>query len=104
MILEALIGFTFLAALVVLVAPDAWAGRLAAAMSLVPFAGALYAWSQFDGAGNALTGGTIAFESRVEWIEVGGRTVSWFVGLDGISLPLVVLTTFLVPLTITVLR
>ena len=100
MILEALIGFTFLAALVVLVAPDAWAGRLAAAVSLVPFAGALYAWSQFDGAGNALTGGTIAFESRVEWIEVGGRTVSWFVGLDGISLPLVVLTTFLVPLAI----
>ncbi len=100
MILEALIGFTFVAALAVLVAPDEWAGRLAFGLSIVPFVGSLSLWSAFDAGGNALTGGTIAFESRIEWLEVGGRSVSWFVGLDGISLPLVVLTTFLVPLAI----
>ena len=100
MILEALIAFTFVSAVVVLLAPDAWAGRLAFALSVVPFAGGLYLWSAFEAGGNALTGGTIAFQSRYEWLEVGGRSVSWFVGLDGISLPLLVLTTFLVPLAI----
>ena len=100
MILETLIGFTFVAALAVMLAPDEWAGRLAFAFSLVPFVGSLYLWARFDAVGNALTGGTIAFESRIEWLEVGGRSISWFVGLDGISLPLVVLTTFLVPLAI----
>ena len=100
MILEALIGVTFVAALLVLLAPDAWAGRLAFALSLLPFAGSLYLWSGFDAAGNALKGGNIAYATQVEWLEVGGRTVSWFVGVDGISLPLVVLTTFLVPLAI----
>ncbi|AZQ13944.1 NuoM family protein [Halorubrum sp. PV6] len=100
MILEALIGVTFVAALLVLLAPDAWAGRLAFVLSLLPFAGSLYLWSGFDAAGNALKGGDIAYATQVEWLEVGGRTVSWFVGLDGISLPLVVLTTFLVPLAI----
>ena len=100
MILEALIGFTFVAALLVMVAPDEWAGKLAFGLSLAPFVGSLYLWSRFDAVGNALTGGTIAFENRIEWLEVGGRSISWFVGLDGISLPLVVLTTFLVPLAI----
>ncbi|SNR41184.1 complex I subunit 4 family protein [Halorubrum vacuolatum] len=100
MIIEALIGFTFVAALLVLLAPNEWAGRLAFALSLVPFVGSLYLWWGFEAGGNALTGGAIAFESRIEWLEIGGRSVSWFVGLDGISLPLVVLTTFLVPLAI----
>ena len=100
MILEALIAVTFASALLVLLAPNEWAGKLAFALSLVPFVGSLYLWSRFDAVGNALTGGTIAFETRIEWLEVGGRSVSWFVGLDGISLPLVVLTTFLVPLAI----
>ena len=100
MILEALIAVAFVSALVVLLAPNEWAGKLAFALSLIPFAGSLYVWSAFDGSGNALTGGDIAFRTQIEWLEVGGRSVSWFVGLDGISLPLVVLTTFLVPLAI----
>ncbi|GAB6878652.1 NuoM family protein [Halorubrum gandharaense] len=101
MILEALIAFTFASALAVMLAPDEWAGRLAFALSLVPFVGSIYLWSQFDAVGNALhAGSTIAFESQFEWLEVGGRSLSWYVGLDGISLPLVVLTTFLIPLAI----
>ncbi|MFA9517134.1 NuoM family protein [Halopenitus sp. H-Gu1] len=100
MIIEVLIAFTFAAALTVLAVPNRWASRLAFAFSLVPFVGSLYLWSLFDGSGNALMGGELAFETRIDWIEIGGYTVQWFVGLDGISLPLVVLTTFLVPLAI----
>lgn len=55
--IEALIGVTFVAALLVLLAPNEWAGRLAFAFSLLPFAGSLYLWSGFESAGNALTGG-----------------------------------------------
>ncbi|OTF00728.1 NuoM family protein, partial [Halorubrum sp. SD612] len=90
----------FVGALTVFLAPDEWAGRLAFAISLVPFVGSLYLWSGFEAGGNALLGGEIAYATQIEWLEVGGRSVSWFVGLDGISLPLFVLTTFLVPLAI----
>ena len=98
--IEAILAAAFVGALVVLLAPNAWAGRLAFAVSLVPLAGGLGLWYGFEAGGNALLGGEIAYATRVEWLEVGGRGVSWFVGLDGLSLPLFVLTTFLVPLAI----
>jgi NADH-quinone oxidoreductase subunit M len=100
MIIEALIAVTFVAALVVLVAPDEYAGRLAFVLSLAPVAGALWMWSQFDANGNALMDGTIAFETDVVWLTLGGLDLHWFVGVDGISLPLVVLTTILTTLAI----
>jgi NADH-quinone oxidoreductase subunit M len=100
MIIEALIAFTFVAALGVLVAPDEYAGRLAFVLSLPPVVGALWMWSQFDASGNALMDGTIAFETDVVWLTLGGLDVHWFVGVDGISLPLVVLTTILTSLAI----
>jgi NADH-quinone oxidoreductase subunit M len=100
MIIEALIAFTFVAALGVLVAPDEYAGRLAFVLSLPPVAGALWMWSQFDASGNALMDGTIAFETDIVWFTLGGLDLHWFVGVDGISLPLVVLTTILSSLAI----
>jgi NADH-quinone oxidoreductase subunit M len=100
MLIEALIAGTFLASVVVLVAPDAWAGRLAAALSLLPLAGSLLMWARFDAAGNALIDGRLAFETVVPWMELGGYAVQWHVGVDGISLPLVVLTTVLTTLAI----
>ncbi|MFB6281768.1 MAG: NuoM family protein [Haloferacaceae archaeon] len=100
MLIEALVGVTFVAALVVFLAPDDAAERLAAALSLVPVAGSLYLWSRFDGSGNALTGGDVAFENTVPWFELGGYAVQWHVGLDGVSLPLVVLTAVLTTLAI----
>jgi NADH-quinone oxidoreductase subunit M len=100
MIIEALIAVTFVAALVVFVAPDEVAGRLAAALSVLPLLGSLYMWSGYDAAGNALTGGTVAFETMVPWLELGGYTLHWHVGVDGISMPLVVLTTILTTLAI----
>jgi NADH-quinone oxidoreductase subunit M len=100
MIIEALIAVTFVAAFAVMLAPDEVAGRLAAALSLLPVVGSLYMWSRFDATGNALMGGDIAFETMVPWLELGGYTLNWHVGVDGIGLPLVVLTTILSTLAI----
>ena len=101
MIIEALIAFTFLAAVVVMVTPDRYAGRAAFGLSLLPVVGSLYMWWAFDAAGNALLeGGRLAFETQVAWLSAGGYQLQWFVGVDGISLPLVVLSTVLSSLAI----
>ena len=100
MIIEALLAFTFAAALLVFAVPDKYAPKLAFGLSLVPVVGSLYMWSTFEAGGNALTGGDIAFETVTSWIELAGYQIQWYVGVDGISLPLVVLTTFLTTLAI----
>ncbi|MFB6139481.1 MAG: NuoM family protein, partial [Halosimplex sp.] len=95
---EALVGVTLVGALLVFLAPDEWAGRLATAVSLVPVAVSLWMYSVFDGAGNALLGGTLAFESTLGWVSLGRYDLAWHVGLDGISMPLLLLTTVLTTL------
>ncbi|QLG61623.1 complex I subunit 4 family protein [Halorarum salinum] len=101
MILETLIGVTFVAALATFLTPDEHAERVAFVLSLLPVVGSLYAWYAFDGTGNALLdGGSLAFATQIDWLTVGGYTLQWFVGLDGISLPLVVLSTVLTSLAI----
>ncbi|MDS0474290.1 NuoM family protein [Natrinema sp. 1APR25-10V2] len=100
MMIEILLAVTLVGALVTFVAPNRIAGKLAFAISLVPAALSLWLFAAFDGSGNALLDGELAFESQAAWLEVGEYTISWFVGLDGISLPLVVLTTILCTLAI----
>jgi len=96
MLIEALLAVTFLSALCVLAAPDDWASRLGSVLSLLPLGGALYLYSTYDGAGNALLqSGSPAFETNIDWFSFGSYVMHWHVGLDGISLPLVVLTTVL---------
>ncbi|ELY77639.1 complex I subunit 4 family protein [Natrinema gari] len=95
MMIEALIAVALIGALVTFIAPNRIAGKLAFAISLVPVALSLWLFAAFDGSGNALLDGELAFESQAAWLEIGDHSVSWFVGLDGISLPLVVLTTIL---------
>jgi len=99
--IEALIGVTLLSAFVVMLAPDRVAGKLAAGLSLLPVAGSLWMYAQFDGSGNALfESGTLAFETMASWITVGPYALNWHVGVDGISMPLLVLSTILTTLAI----
>ncbi|MFP8953027.1 complex I subunit 4 family protein [Natrialbaceae archaeon A-arb3/5] len=100
MMIEALIAVALLGALATFIAPNRIAGKLAFAISLIPAAISLWMFATFDGSGNALLAGDLAFESQFEWIQLGEYAISWFVGLDGISMPLVVLTTILISLAI----
>lgn len=50
MLLEALLVSVLVGAGVVALAPNRYAGKLAAVLSLVPLGGSLYLWSAFDGA------------------------------------------------------
>ena len=100
MMIEALIAVALVGAVVTFLSPDRYAGKLAFVISLLPVVGSLWMYTQFDATGNALTGGSLAFETRVDWITLGPYDLQWFVGLDGISMPLVVLTTILTSLAI----
>ncbi|WP_433627883.1 complex I subunit 4 family protein [Halomicrococcus sp. NG-SE-24] len=101
--IEALIATTLVSAFVVFVAPNRVAGKLAFALSLLPTAGSIWMYSRFGSTGaegNALLGGSLAFETNANWLALGPYSLNWHVGLDGISMPLLVLTTVLTPLAI----
>ncbi|WP_435152898.1 complex I subunit 4 family protein [Haladaptatus sp. DFWS20] len=103
MMIEALLAVTLLSAFVVFLAPDKVAGKLAFVLSLLPLGGSLWMYSSFEATGaqgNALLGGTLAFETMAKWVAIGPYALNWHVGLDGISMPLLVLTTVLTPLSI----
>ncbi len=104
MIIEAILAFTFVGALLTFVASDRIADRLAFLWSLAPLVGSLFMWSQFSASGNALLGGSLGFEETYRWFSIAGYTVNWHTGVDGISMPMVVLTTVLTPLAILAAR
>ncbi len=100
MMIEALLVVTVASAVAVMFADEEIAGRLAFGLSLLPLAGALLMFLGFDGSGNALLGGDIAYQTQVDWISLGDFSVGYHVGVDGIGLSLVVLTTVLMSLAI----
>jgi len=101
MLVELLIVFALMSAGLVFLTPDEYAGKLAAVMSLVPVGVSLWMYSVFDGTGNALLEGSqLAFETMASWITLGPYAINWHVGLDGVSMPLIVLTTILTTLAI----
>ena len=100
MLVEALIAVCLVGSAVVTFVPDRHAEKLALGISALPVGGSLYMYAAFDGAGNALLGGDIAYETLFEWLSVGPYTVNYHMGLDGISLPLVVLSTVLTMLAV----
>ncbi|TSD14395.1 oxidoreductase [Haloglomus irregulare] len=100
MMIEALIGLCLLGAGVVMFTPDRYAAKVAFGWSLLPLALSGLMLLNFDGTGNALLGGTLAFEEQFTWITLGPYDLSWHVGLDGISMPLVALSTLLTSLAI----
>ncbi|NMC80531.1 MAG: NADH-quinone oxidoreductase subunit M, partial [Chloroflexi bacterium] len=61
--------------------------------SLIPFALSLWVWAQFDPSQSGFQ-----FQEQVAWYPA--LNASYHVGIDGISLTLVLLTTFLVPLAL----
>src|SRR5689334_7874595 len=67
--------------------------RLALGVSIIEFALTLVVWSRFDPAS-----ANFQFVERHAWIPAFG--ISYFVGIDGISLFLVVLTGFLTPIAL----
>ncbi|WP_330632211.1 complex I subunit 4 family protein [Halocatena halophila] len=101
MLIELLIAVCLLGAVGVFLLPDRYAPRLSFGISVVAIAVSLYMFSAFDGAGNALLeGGKLAFETNAHWLSLGPYDLSWHVGLDGISMPLIVLSTILTSLAI----
>src|SRR6266702_1935773 len=91
-VLTALLAWPALAALVVMVAPARWAKHVALAASLVEFAISAPLWWTFVPAGG------FQFFLDASWIPSWG--IRYTVGVDGISLFMVLLTTFLVPLSV----
>ena len=67
--------------------------NIALVASLVTFAATLYLWAQFDPSSAAYQ-----FEERYAWMPHFG--IQYYIGIDGISLLLVVLTAFLTPLAL----
>jgi NADH-quinone oxidoreductase subunit M len=97
-ILSALVALPLLGAIVLLFVPgDEQSERtvraVALVVSLLVFLEALLLWSRFD-PGSA----EFQFVERRAWIPAFG--ISYFVGVDGISLLLVVLTAFLTPVAL----
>ncbi len=90
-----LVFFPTLAALPLLLlrkAPDRVIKGYALLVSLVELAlVALFAWSRWD------AGGILVRDPLLEWISLPGLSIVYEVGVDGISLPLVVLTALLLP-------
>lgn len=69
---------------------DRWLALLA---SLATFAASLLLWTGFD-----RTTWHMQFVERLPWVPA--FRVEYFLGVDGFSMPLIVLTTFLTPLVI----
>ena len=67
--------------------------RVGLVVSLVTFALTLLLWSRFNGASSEFQ-----FVERVPWIPAFG--IDYYIGVDGISLWLVVLTGFLTPISL----
>src|SRR5256714_2194338 len=91
-VLTALLAWPALAAAVVLLVPERWAKHVALAASLAEFAISVPLWWTFQPAAG------MQFVLDRPWIPDWG--IHYTVGVDGISLFMVLLTTFLVPLSV----
>lgn len=92
MITLLLLGFPLLASLMVLASGNKWASKLALTLSVIQLGITAYAYFLFK------QQGAEAFYFFKEWIS--SPKISLHLGLDGLSLLMVVLTNFLVPLII----
>src|SRR6266498_2774976 len=91
-ILTILLAWPLVAAAVVLVAPERWAKHLALVATLFEFALSVPLWWRFVPANG------MQFTQVFAWIPAWG--IHYRVSVDGISLFMVLLTTFLTPLSV----
>jgi NADH-quinone oxidoreductase subunit M len=76
-------------------ARDALIRQLTLAISLVTFGATLALWAGFDA---SATGNEFQYVERLPWIPAFG--IEYYLGIDGISLMLIVLTGFLTPIAL----
>ncbi|HSJ57671.1 MAG TPA: NADH-quinone oxidoreductase subunit M, partial [Anaerolineae bacterium] len=76
----------------------AWLWALVVSLAALALAGAVWGLFDYGRGGPESLAGSMQFVDRVPWIETLG--ISYYVGVDGISLWLLLLTTFLVPIAI----
>ena len=91
-VLTALLAWPAVGALAVLLAPARWAKHLALGVALIEFAISVPMWWTF------VPQAGMQFRLDAPWMPAWG--IHYTVGVDGISLFLVLLTTFLVPLSV----
>jgi NADH-quinone oxidoreductase subunit M len=90
-----------IAALVILFLPNGqkslirWTALIA---TVIPFLLALYAWANFGSSMGSVSGLVFQFQEQYGWYDA--INASYHVGLDGIALVMVLLTTLLMPLVI----
>ncbi|NQY99182.1 MAG: NADH-quinone oxidoreductase subunit M [Bdellovibrionales bacterium] len=93
MLLSLLIFLPLVYALIVMALPARFSRPVSLALSGLHFVFSLVLLARFD-----VTTADLQFVEQMDWVKSFG--ISYFVGIDGISLWLVMLTTFLTPLTI----
>lgn len=90
--------FPLLGVLVLLLSKPAWKNALrwtALATSLITFALSIWMLARFDA-----SSGDMQMEFLMPWFTLGGNPISVHYGVDGISVLMVLLTTFLTPIAI----
>lgn len=92
-ILHVLLAFPLIGVVLVLVSPQSWARWLTLVVAVTEFVLALGLWWAFDP-----TNGGIQFQTSVSWIPAFG--ISYTVGIDGLSLFMVLLSTGMMPLLV----
>ena len=98
-ILTAIIFLPTLGALLCLVVPRDQVRKIAVGFTAVTFLVSLWLFTTFLGGGadpDAVFGtqyGTLHHVSRANWITGESFAIEYFVGVDGLSFPLVILTT-----------
>lgn len=103
-LIELLIATCLLGTVITFLAPDRIAGKLAFLFSLLPLGGSLWMFMTIEPAGNVLFDASAgAFESPLSGttvVDLGTHEIQWIAAVDGLSLPLIVLSTLLTTLAI----
>src|SRR5689334_5082940 len=96
LVLTPVIGAILIAIMGAARVDDRLVKTLSTAWSLIPIGLAIYIWSVFDPSAVAGGQGVVQLVEKLPWIDA--VKVDYFLGVDGISLPLVILTAVMSPI------